>query len=409
MPGLSVAEDAPIASEIPIDNVVVLMLENRSFDHLLSDLASVGQTDADVAPADASNPDPSGQPVARHRIGAYCFEDTNHEWQGSHEEWNGGKNDGFARVNATPGDPSGSRAMSWFGAADLPFLYGLAGAYAIGDRYFASVMGPTDPNRSFLYAGSSFGRTGSGIIGDQVTTLFDALDRAHVSWAEYHEDVPPSAVLIDSFARHFNQGVYPEIASFYDDAAHGRLPHVSFVDAKEQGTASRDDDHPPGDPQVGDQLISRVVGALTSSPQWPHLVLFVVFDEHGGLYDHVPPPSACPPDAIAPMGDALGYGFDRLGFRVPLIVVSPYARRHFVSHVVHDHTSIVRFIETRFSIPALSARDANADPMLELFDFAHPETAPAPLPDAGVDQSKLDECRALFPEDAGGVDAGVGD
>ena len=133
-----------------------------------------------------------------------------------------------------------------------------------------------------------------------------------------------------------------------------------------------------------------------ASPNWPRAALFLVYDEHGGYYDHVPPPPACVPDDIAPQlgpGDTAA-AFDRYGVRVPFVVVSPYARRHFVSHLVHDHTAILRFIETRFDLPALTRRDANADPLLEFFDFRHARVHPPHLPPAPVDPARAAECPA---------------
>jgi phospholipase C len=126
-------------------------------------------------------------------------------------------------------------------------------------------------------------------------------------------------------------------------------------------------------------------------PQWSSGVFFLMYDEHGGYYDHVPPPPACAPDDIPPMlgPNDVQADFDRYGIRVPLLVVSPYARKRFVSHTVYDHTSILRFIETRFELPALTRRDANADPMLEMFDFRHPRfRKPPKLPDATIDPAR---------------------
>lgn len=151
---------------------------------------------------------------------------------------------------------------------------------------------------------------------------------------------------------------------------------------------------------TGDEFISNIVSAVVAGPQWPHAAVFITFDEHGGFYDHVPPPSACPPDNLpARLGaDDLPGGFDRYGFRVPLIVVSPYARPHFASHTVYDHTSILRFIETRFLLGALTARDANADPMLDLFDFKHPAFVEKPtLPSPRVDAAQLSDCKTKYP------------
>ena len=143
-----------------------------------------------------------------------------------------------------------------------------------------------------------------------------------------------------------------------------------------------------------------MVQTLLASPNWPTSALFITYDEHGGFYDHVPPPPACVPDDIPPMleSDDPPGEFDRYGFRVPFMLVSPYARPGFVSHTVYDHTSILRFIETRFGLPALTNRDANADPMLELFDFATPRLLhPPALPDATIDAARAAECEVDFP------------
>lgn len=129
------------------------------------------------------------------------------------------------------------------------------------------------------------------------------------------------------------------------------------------------------------------------------LALFLTWDEHGGFWDHVPPPAACVPDDIPPMlssGDEPG-AFDRYGIRVPVVVVSPFARQRYVSHRVHDHTSILRFIETRFDLPALTRRDANADPMLNFFDFKAPTFALPLLPAAAIDQNQQAQCANAPP------------
>ena len=143
----------------------------------------------------------------------------------------------------------------------------------------------------------------------------------------------------------------------------------------------------------------RVIDAAMSGPGWGKTLLIWLYDEHGGYYDHVPPPRAIPPDDIPPdihvPPDQPG-GYDRYGFRVPAVIVSPYSRPDYVSHVVHDHTSILRFVETRFDLPALTRRDANADPMLEFFDFGNPAfTTPPKLPTPKIDPKRKADCDAL--------------
>src|SRR5262249_34951196 len=137
-------------------------------------------------------------------------------------------------------------------------------------------------------------------------------------------------------------------------------------------SAGATDEHPPSDMQVGQHFVYRQVARLMASPSWGRSVMFITYDENGGLYDHVAPPAACLPGSTAPAQQAELGGFDRYGFRVPVFVVSPYAKAHFVSHVVHSHASILRFIEARFGVPALSSRDANADAMFDMFEFSNP-------------------------------------
>jgi phospholipase C len=406
--GVSVAKDARLGREIPIDTIVVLMMENRSFDHLLSNLPAYGQPDVDVATTANTNPDSTGAPVAFHHLDPYCFADTNHEWSGTHLEYGGGKNDGFVKANENfEGEASGARGMGFYDERDVPFLYAAANAFAIGDHYFCSVLGPTFVNREFLYAGTSFGYTSNQILFNPEPNIMESLEAAKIDWHVYSETLPGPAIFLDVYSKYIGDR-FSMLQYFFDDAAAGKLAPVVFVDPnlRDDG-AIRDDFHPPGDVQLGDQFLQKVTAAVTASPQWKRTALIITFDEHGGLYDHVPPPQACAPDDIPIMlggGDQAEDGFQRLGFRVPLVVISPWARKHFVSHRVFDHTSILRFIEARWELPALTRRDANADPLYDLFDFgkASFETAP-PLPAAVVDQQKLDDCTAQFPKGDGGI------
>jgi phospholipase C len=160
------------------------------------------------------------------------------------------------------------------------------------------------------------------------------------------------------------------ISQYFLDLQSNGLPQVAFIDPIFLGpTTVENDEHPPANVQVGQKFVADIVKALVASPYWGDSAFFLTYDEHGGYYDHVPPPPACHPDGIPPLGPPNEPGdFDRLGIRVPFVVVSAFSKRHFVSHRVYDHTSILRFIETRFDLPALTARDANAD-RCSLFDF----------------------------------------
>src|SRR5947209_7322137 len=184
------------------------------------------------------------------------------------------------------------------------------------------------------------------------------------------------------------------IDRFYSDAAAGRLPQFSFIDPNYTTTSEEN----PQDIQVGERFVSEIVHAVLHSPNWRHTALFVTYDEHGGYYDHVPPPRAIPPDAIKPQtypGQNAPGGYDRYGFRVPLIVVSPWARRNYISRVVQDHTSMLAFIERKWNLPALTYRDANADPITDYFDFSRPTFAAPPAIAAGPALGPgLARCRA---------------
>jgi len=394
---------------IPIQNVVVLMQENRSFDSYFGQIHSEGQPRVKPVPASASNPDPtnpSGTPITRFHKTNYCEPaDLDHSWSGTHREWNGGAMDGFTAANVDTTDPTGARSMGYYDAADLPFYYGLYANFAMADRFFASVLSQTFPNRFYLLAGTSFGHIANDFpTGDPVNdfaqrTVFNLLDEAGVTWKIYFAQIAFADEF--SYVRTHAPGNVVPLQDYYTDAANGTLPQVSFIDPIFIAQANVEtDEHPPSNIQVGENFVAQVVSALFASPQWPHAALFLTYDEHGGFYDHVPPPPACVPDAIPPMlqaGDTPG-AFDRYGIRVPAVVVSPYARPHYVSHRVYDHTSILRFIETRFDLPALTRRDANADPMLRMFKFSRARFATPPsLPDAPIDTAQQTQCLTAPP------------
>ena len=406
LPAETLPPGTPHGEAIPIDHIVVLMQENRSFDHYFGRLRPEGKRAAEGPPKGASNPDPTGgAPIEPFHQKATCdVADVSHSWNASHAQYNGGAMDGFTATNAVAVDPSGSRAMGYYKARELRFYFDLYRKFAIGDRYFASVLGPTYPNRQYLLVGTSFGRVHNDLIwNDAPKSIFEALDEAGASWRIYHEFVAFAGFL--SYVRAHPENLLPA-SQFAVDAAAGTLPNVAFVDPSFFGTPDiQSDEHPPANVQVGQAWVEDKVRSLMKSPLWPRSALFLTYDEHGGYYDHVPPPAACVPDDIPPMleeGD-VDEQFDRYGFRVPVVVVSPYARKRFVSHVVHDHTSIVRFIATRFDLPALTRRDANADPMLEFFDFAKPPFLKPPrLRKTKLNAKQAANCEAIA---AGATDA----
>jgi phospholipase C len=382
--------------KMPIDHIVLVMQENRSFDHYFSKLSHGG---VDVASPDETNPDKDGKPISRFHMAEYCFEDTSHSWKNSHRQFGNGKMDGFVTTN----DPEGTRAMGYYDESDLPFYYDLARTFSISDRHFCSVLGPTWPNRMFFFAGTSYGITQNIAPPDQpdgepYPNIFTRLTEAKVSWKVYAAGVASAFIFASTFSA--NTEHYVSQDEYFKDAAAGTLPAVSIFEPQFASTdmGVREDEHPPGDMQVGQALVARVVNALMQSPNWKSSALFLTYDEHGGLYDHVPPPEACAPDEF-PARNAtttVEGDFKRYGFRVPLIAVSPYVKRGHVTHRVTDNASVLRFVEARFNLPAITRRDANAEPPYDMFDFERPDFSTPTLKEAVVDQTQWNACAAKF-------------
>jgi phospholipase C len=390
-PAQTIGTDYPIGSDIPINHVIVIMQENRSFDHYLGRLTAQGYYDAgdftspdgggfassttlDSPPPGWSNPDTDGGLVYPHPDNEYCF-GVNHSWQAEHDDFDNGALDHFVTQN----DPDGERTFFYEDDTVIPFYYALASNFAVGDRYFCSVLTSTWPNRLFLMAGTSFGIGDNTVVGsDSPTTpapqIFSLIEAAGHSWKDY-TDGPHMEEFFPYFG--FSHDALTRYASvqcgLFGDINAGTLPDVAFVMGDEVTESS--DEGPSDLPGIGGQLVEALIRALWASPSWKDTAVFITYDENGGMADHVPPAPACVPDGNMPHdgdGTPLQGSFDTTGFRVPFIVVSPYTRAHFVSHVVHDHTSILRFIEARFGLPALTARDANATPPMEMFDFQNP-------------------------------------
>jgi phospholipase C len=382
-----------------LQHIVVLMQENRSYDNYFGALNHEGQSAS--APEPRTGSGAVGIPPF-HQSANCEVTDLNHEWTGTHAQINHGRMDGFPAQNRAPADPTGRRAMGYYDRSDLPFYYGLANTFGIGDRYFSSVPGPTFPNRFYELAGTSFGHTDNDFPprgGYPQPTIFRRLEQAGISWTVYYAQVATASFFSDVLA---HPDKLKPISQYFADAAAGTLPQVSFLEPTYVGTVDKEsDEHPPANFQVGQQFSSGLLRALMASPNWSSSAFLLTWDEHGGYYDHVPPPRAPQPDAIAPILKAGGVNvpFDRYGVRVPLLVASPFSRPHFVSHRVSDHTSILALIEQRFGLAPLTRRDAQANRLLEYFDFAHPHfTRPPQLPDATVDAAKAAQCLSLHPK-----------
>ncbi|HZM58122.1 MAG TPA: alkaline phosphatase family protein, partial [Acidimicrobiales bacterium] len=227
-------------------------------------------------------------------------------------------------------------------------------------------------------------------------TIFQSLDAHGISWKNYYASLPSALIWsyqagLPGFSSHLTK-----MGQFYADAAAGTLPSVSMVDP-DFGSQSEED---PQDVQYGDQFLAKVVNAVLASPQWPHTLLLWCYDESGGYYDHVAPPAAAVPDSVPPdlaPGDTPG-SFDRYGFRVPAGVVSPYAKKDYVSHVVHDHTSFLKLVETKWNLPVLTNRDAAADDLLDSVNLtAPPAFLKPPKLAAGPDPALQAGCLSTGP------------
>jgi phospholipase C len=369
-----------------VDHVVVLMLENHSYDNVLGMLGRGRgtrprgdgfQLAADGYPA-ASNPYPDGRPLRVFRMPTTCqpHGKPSQEWEQSHIQYAGGRNDGFVISD------SGPVAMGYWTGADLPFTYDLASKFPVGDRWFASVLAQTDPQRRFLIAATASGMTDDigGSIGSLVPdatlgapangTIFERLSAAGVSWIDYCFSFPTGTTM-ELYPS--NDGIYSTtnvkpIDRFFTDAASGSLPGFSLLDPDYSTQAQED----PQNMVVGEAFLAKVVNALGSSPKWLRTLLILTYDEHGGYYDHVPPPPALAPDSIPPTvqpGQSTYDGYARYGFRVPSIVVSPYAKRDHVSHVLYDHTSVLALLERKWNLPAMTLRDANANDLTDFLDL----------------------------------------
>jgi phospholipase C len=384
-----------------IDHVVVLMQENRSYDSYFGPLHFQGQPNSAREP-NRPNPNPlGGPPIHPFLTTTPCTTaDLNHSWDGTHDEIDGGRMDGFTAQNTDPTDPTGSRTMSHYDRTTLPFYYGIANEFSIADRYFASVPGPTFPNRFYLLTGTSVGFIDNVTKVYTQKPIFQSLDEATppVSWKIYLASLQVE-LLLKYVQNHSAGHVFP-LSQYFTDAAAGNLPQVSFVESDPFGDVNHEsDEHPPANVQVGQKFTHDLLSALVASPNWASSAMFLTYDEHGGYYDHVSPPAAVPPDDIPPMvppGDPFNQ-FNRYGVRVPALVMSPYSNPHHVSHVVYDHTSILKFIETRFGLPPLTRRDAAADPMLDMFDFHHASVLHPKIPDSPVDPVGLFACKVLHP------------
>ncbi len=416
-------------------------MENHSYDNYLGML--VGHGDG-LALGPDGQPTSANQSTDGRSVPLSHFSGTRQvpgvptqSWHASHIQWNGGANDGFVRsIEKTLPGLDATVAMRYWTQEDLPFYYHLARTFPLATRWFSSCLGPTFPNRRFLIAG-----TAHGLIDDlpfnmadypEAGTIFDLLGAHNISWANYH-NVPPWQIHLKRIIRtagvnflrmigallstifptllkavqsklQATADLYPlgtlrsinhlrTMRRFFADAEAGILPAVSIIDP-DFGQWSEEN---PQDIRSGEAFSAKVINAVMAGRGWPGTVLIWLYDEHGGYYDHVPPPEAPEPDSepgqnpmkrfwwlrlilrflptYARQIEAADDGptsYDRLGFRVPAVVVSPYAKPGHVSSTDYDHTSVLKLIEEKWNLPSLTERDKAATSPLEMMDLDGP-------------------------------------
>jgi phospholipase C len=415
-----------------IQRFVVLMMENRSFDHLVGYLKTVdprvvGLTGGEYQNyPDPRNPQPPPIPVSSGAGFAMPF-DPSHEFCDVQKQLYGpdptgalcsnprvtpALMNGFVYVGnvaaaaaKVPGQ--GGKVMECFAPNQVPCLMTLAQEFALFNFWYSSLPGPTWPNRFFVHAATSGGLSDSPNTADTTAgfsftngTIYDALTAAGKGWRIYHDGLPQTAGIdslrmsyVDPFTQNFREMQY-----FAQDVQDKNLPEYTFIEPAYGGFLSNDfadgnSMHPQDDVRKGDALIKQVYETLRQSDYWPDTMLIITFDEHGGFFDHVPPPAAVPPgDEAKYANPADDFSFDLYGVRVPGLVISAYTQKGTVigddpadPTTIFDHTSVLATVEARFELTPLTARDRNANTLALALNLEVPRTdAPLTLPDPGL-------------------------
>src|SRR6201982_1972505 len=428
-----------------IEHVVILTQENRAFDHYFGSYRGVrGFSDQSTAfqqpdPANTAN-SPVGALLPFHldtsTTNAACTHDITHDWVPQHQSWDNGSMDGFVTSRLPINSNDAVLSMGYYTRDDIPYYYALADGFTICDSYFCSVMGPTDPNRLYTMAASldPDGKNGGPILQTIVTnrtafygrltytTMPEQLQARGISWKVYSspDETVLGGILSDNVLSYFktfqdpasvlHQNAFgPQFpVDFLSDVASGDLPQVSWL----VGSVLTSD-HPPAPALFGENCLSLSVSALSANALlWAKTVLLVNYDENGGFFDHVPPVTAPPgtpgeyvtapavPDPTVVGSPAIA-GPIGLGFRVPLLIISPFSRGGFVSSDLFDHTSVLRFLETRFGaeVPNLSAwRRATVGDLTSALNFKKTDPSTPNLPSTLPSISQpIQHCAANLP------------
>jgi phospholipase C len=393
-----------------VNHIVYMMQENRSFDHYFGQLNSYRQSqgagaDVDGTPANASqlSYDHTTTFTPFH-MNSKCVEDLSSYWNESHNDWNHYNPtsstplmDGFAnsaggnsRNSAIGYDINGQRVMGYYDDTDLPYYYFMATQFAMSDRWFSPAMTNTPANRMYAVAATSHGVVNKPLVQLNIPTIFDDLEQANISWKVYVPNFPNGTVLkgFTAYAKYLNTKIVP-IAQYFTDLNSGTLPQVAMIERDSQGGT---DEHPGAGVNVekGAAYVANVINSLMASSAWKDSVFFLTYDEGGGFYDHVPPVQTVSPDGIKPIlgpndtctGLTTGPTCDFVytGFRLPNFVVSPFSKPHYVDHTNMDTTAILKFIELRFGLNPLSARDTAQPDISFFFDFTNKPNLNPPTP-----------------------------
>lgn len=357
-----------------IEHIVSVTMENRSFDHFFGWIPN-----ADGKQAGLTYVDNSGVAHATHSLSGDntgCpSADPDHSYSGARVEYDGGNMDGFLRAGSND-----TYCIGYYGQQDIPFYAALAQNYTTCDRYFASILGPTFPNRMFIHSAQTDRLTNS-ITPTALPTIWDSLATANVSHAYYFNNVPYLALWGTKYL-----GITKTYDQFKEDAANGTLPSVSFLDPRytvlDDGTGN--DDHPHADIREGDKFLYNVFHAVSQGPDWSSTVLIINFDEWGGFFEHVPPPRAQAANSVDTDIDSSGKTL--LGMRLPVVVASPYSAGNpnnpLINSMVFDHTSVLKLIQWRWGLQPLTPRDASSDVnnLAYALNFNSPQTAVPNLP-----------------------------
>ena len=338
----------PAPASSGIEHVVVVMMENRSFDHFLGWVPG-----ADGKQSGLTFTDRYGVRHSTHHLTDFAscaYNDPDHSYEGGRIELNNGRCDGWLKAGEND-----ALAIGYYTKPDLAFLGQAAPSWTVCDRYFSAVMAETYPNRFYQHAAQT-DRLHNSTVTSTLSTIWDRLAAAGLTGRYYFSDVPFTALWGTKYLP-----ISEPFPAFLAAAAAGQLPQVSFVDPRflDEASGSSGDDHPKADIRAGEQFLNQVYEAVRTSPNWRNTVLVINYDEWGGFFDHVAPGSA--PDVSA--ATALR------GFRVPALVISPLARRGYVAHNTYDHTSVLKMIEWRWGLKALTPRDSAARNLAEVLDF----------------------------------------